>query len=76
MVNSLEVSFSVQDLPCLYFLVCIKSTIISCDLDGAELNGHVISQRHPSNWVDADEEDDEGDETDLCVRSTPPYYEE
>lgn len=45
-------------------------------LDGAELNGHVISQRHPSNWVDADEEDDEGDETDLCVRSTPPYYEE
>lgn len=44
--------------------------------DGAELNGHVISQRHPSNWVDADEEDDEGDETDLCVRSTPPYYEE
>ncbi|CAI9764277.1 unnamed protein product [Fraxinus pennsylvanica] len=44
--------------------------------DGAELNGQVISQRHPSNWVDADEEDDEGDETDLCVRSTPPYYEE
>ncbi|CAA3007082.1 cell cycle checkpoint control RAD9A isoform X1 [Olea europaea subsp. europaea] len=44
--------------------------------NGAELNGHVISQRHPSNWVDADEEDDEGDETDLCVRSTPPHYEE
>ncbi|KAL2469170.1 cell cycle checkpoint control protein family [Forsythia ovata] len=44
--------------------------------DRAETDGHAFSQRHPSNWVDADEEDDEGDEADLCVRSTPPYYEE
>ncbi|KAL7145353.1 hypothetical protein ABFS83_07G076800 [Erythranthe nasuta] len=33
----------------------------------------VLSQRHRSNWVDADEEDDEGDETELYVESTPPY---
>ncbi|GMY21612.1 cell cycle checkpoint control protein RAD9A isoform X2 [Fagus crenata] len=39
-----------------------------------------VSQRHPSNWVDADEEeeeeDDDADEDELCVQSTPPYYEE
>lgn len=44
--------------------------------DRAETNGHGFSQRHPSNWVDADEDDDEGEEPDLCVQSTPPYYEE
>ncbi|KAM7469749.1 hypothetical protein LguiA_007932 [Lonicera macranthoides] len=44
--------------------------------DRAEKNGHGFSQRHPSNWVDADEDDDEGEEADLCVHSTPPYYEE
>ncbi|KAM7523160.1 hypothetical protein LguiA_013062 [Lonicera macranthoides] len=44
--------------------------------DRAENNGHGFSQRHPSNWVDADEDDDEGEEADLCVHSTPPYYEE
>ncbi|KAK2976908.1 hypothetical protein RJ640_024742 [Escallonia rubra] len=38
-----------------------------------ETSGHGFSQHHPSNWVDADEDDDEGDETDLCVQSTPPY---
>ncbi|KAL3814673.1 hypothetical protein ACJIZ3_015941 [Penstemon smallii] len=37
--------------------------------DGA----HTFSQRHPRNWVDADEDDDVGDETELCVQSTPPY---
>lgn len=42
-------------------------------LDGADINCHGFSQRHPSNWVDADEDDDEGDETELCVQSTPPY---
>uniref|UniRef100_A0A2N9I5X9 Uncharacterized protein n=1 Tax=Fagus sylvatica TaxID=28930 RepID=A0A2N9I5X9_FAGSY len=39
-----------------------------------------VSQRHPSNWVDADEEEeeeeDDADEDELCVQSTPPYYEE
>lgn len=44
--------------------------------DRAETNDHGFSQRHPSNWVDADEDDDEGEEPDLCVQSTPPYYEE
>lgn len=35
-----------------------------------------FSQRHPSNWVDADEDDDEGEDNEMCVQSTPPYYEE
>ncbi|KAL0357311.1 UNVERIFIED_CONTAM: hypothetical protein Scaly_1416800 [Sesamum calycinum] len=38
-----------------------------------DINCHGVSQRHPSNWVDADDEDDEGDEAELCVQSTPPY---
>ncbi|PIN26682.1 Checkpoint 9-1-1 complex, RAD9 component [Handroanthus impetiginosus] len=38
-----------------------------------DIDGHAISQRHRSNWVDADEDDDEGEETELCVESTPPY---
>ncbi|KAJ8526384.1 hypothetical protein K7X08_028861 [Anisodus acutangulus] len=39
----------------------------------ADLKGHA-SQHHPSNWVDADDDDDEGDESELCVQSTPPYH--
>lgn len=39
----------------------------------ADLEGHA-SQHHPSNWVDADDDDDEGDESELCVQSTPPYH--
>ncbi|GMH11357.1 hypothetical protein Nepgr_013198 [Nepenthes gracilis] len=38
--------------------------------------GHRLSQHHPSNWVNADEDCDEGDDNELCVQSTPPYYEE
>ncbi|GFY90558.1 cell cycle checkpoint control protein family [Actinidia rufa] len=46
----------------------------------ADMEGHGLSQHHPS-WVDAidvdaDEDDDEGDEAELCVQSTPPYHEE
>lgn len=41
-----------------------------------EQNGRVFSQRHPSNWVDPGEEEDDEDENELCVQSTPPYYEE
>ncbi|MCL7043731.1 hypothetical protein MKW94_020775 [Papaver nudicaule] len=37
-----------------------------------EMNGHGWSQHHPSNWVGPDEDDDE-DENDMCVQSTPPY---
>ncbi|OVA14864.1 Rad9/Ddc1 [Macleaya cordata] len=37
-----------------------------------EMDGHGWSQHHPSNWVGADEDDDE-DENELCVQSTPPY---
>ncbi|GLT90230.1 hypothetical protein SLE2022_081730 [Rubroshorea leprosula] len=47
--------------------------------DRSQINGHGqgFSQHHPSNWIDADEEDDdEGDGNELCVQSTPPYYEE
>lgn len=45
----------------------------------SERSGPVVSQHHPSNWVDEeDEDDDNGDEDDneLCVQSTPPYFEE
>lgn len=42
----------------------------------ADIAGHGLSQHHPSNWVDAGEEEDEGDEAELCVHSTPPYHEE
>ncbi|XP_022719427.1 cell cycle checkpoint control protein RAD9A [Durio zibethinus] len=44
--------------------------------DRNQIDGHVLSQHHPSNWVDADEDDDDGDENEICVQSTPPYYEE
>ncbi|KMT14215.1 hypothetical protein BVRB_4g075770 [Beta vulgaris subsp. vulgaris] len=43
---------------------------------GLKEKGEGFSQRHPSNWVDADEEDDEGEDDEMCVQSTPPYYEE
>ncbi|KAL2941020.1 Cell cycle checkpoint control protein RAD9A [Bienertia sinuspersici] len=43
---------------------------------GLKGKGEGFSQRHLSNWVDADEDDDEGEESELCVQSTPPYYEE
>ncbi|KAG6437748.1 hypothetical protein SASPL_102676 [Salvia splendens] len=36
-------------------------------------NGRAPSHHHPSNWIDADEDDDEGDDSELCVQSTPPY---
>ncbi|XP_042002135.1 cell cycle checkpoint control protein RAD9A-like [Salvia splendens] len=38
-----------------------------------ENNGRAPSHHHPSNWIDADEDDDEGDDSELCVQSTPPY---
>ncbi|GMI65375.1 hypothetical protein like AT3G05480 [Hibiscus trionum] len=44
--------------------------------DRSQVNVHGLSQRHPSNWVDANEEEDGDDENELCVQSTPPYYEE
>nr|CAN60819.1 hypothetical protein VITISV_033222 [Vitis vinifera] len=43
--------------------------------NGTEINAQAFSQRHPSNWVDADEDDEETDDNELCVQSTPPYYE-
>ncbi|KAK8633626.1 hypothetical protein V6N13_014469 [Hibiscus sabdariffa] len=44
--------------------------------DRSQINVHGLSQRHPSNWVDANEEEDGDDDNELCVQSTPPYYEE
>ncbi|KAJ6380280.1 hypothetical protein OIU76_016856 [Salix suchowensis] len=42
--------------------------------------GHPVEKDHakeaPGNWVDADEDDDDADGNELCVQSTPPYYEE
>ncbi|CAB4315653.1 unnamed protein product [Prunus armeniaca] len=46
--------------------------------DRSQINGDGFSQRHPSNWIDADEDDsdEDGEENELCIPSTPPYYEE
>ncbi|XP_039022351.1 cell cycle checkpoint control protein RAD9A-like [Hibiscus syriacus] len=44
--------------------------------DRSQVNVHGLSQRHPSNWVDANEEEDGDDNNELCVQSTPPYCEE
>ncbi|XP_073126937.1 uncharacterized protein [Henckelia pumila] len=38
-----------------------------------DVNDNTLSQRHPRNWVDAVADDDEEDEADLFVQSTPPY---
>ncbi|KAG9152968.1 hypothetical protein Leryth_023756 [Lithospermum erythrorhizon] len=35
-----------------------------------------LSQHHPCNWLDAEDEDDDGEEPELCVQPTPPYCEE
>lgn len=40
--------------------------------DRTEMNANPYSQHHPSNWVGADD-DDEEDEGDLYVQSTPQY---
>lgn len=56
-----------------------KDRSVTEDIPGrSTVNDHGFSQRHPSNWVDADEDDDDdnGDENGVCVQSTPPYYEE
>lgn len=48
-------------------------------LERSDINGPAVSQHHPSNWVDEEDEDDDkddGDDNELCVQSTPPYYEE
>lgn len=37
----------------------------------------VVSQHHPSNWVDAEEDDDDDtDEDEQYIQPTPPYYDE
>lgn len=43
--------------------------------DRAEINVHGFTQHDPRNWVDADEDDDDGDD-ELCIQATPPYHEE
>ncbi|GAB2277457.1 hypothetical protein Dimus_012163 [Dionaea muscipula] len=52
-----------------------KETDVHMEPRGVK-DGQGMSQHHPSNWVEADEDDDEGDETELCVPATPPYYED
>lgn len=40
-------------------------------------NGQPFSQHHPSNWVDAEEDDeDDADEEEPYIQATPPYYDE
>ncbi|KAM0014527.1 putative exodeoxyribonuclease III [Helianthus debilis subsp. tardiflorus] len=42
----------------------------------AEINDHgVVSQHHLSNWVDDDDDNDEGDDSEPYVQATPPYCE-
>ncbi|KAH9293078.1 hypothetical protein KI387_041719 [Taxus chinensis] len=36
------------------------------------MNYQRVSQPNPSNWISADSEDEDGDEADACVHSTPP----
>ncbi|CAL0302296.1 unnamed protein product [Lupinus luteus] len=39
-------------------------------------NDHGFSQHFPSNWVDAEEDDeDDGDGNEQYIQATPPYYE-
>lgn len=56
----------------LLFLFLVMNAIISFSGE------HATSQRHPNNWLDGHEGDDDegGDETELYVQSTPPYLEE
>ncbi|KAJ4955407.1 hypothetical protein NE237_012190 [Protea cynaroides] len=41
--------------------------------DRAEMNNPSWSQHHRSNWVDTGDNDDDEDEGELYVQSTPPY---
>lgn len=52
------------------------STDAHGDLTGRRITNGQASQRHPNNWVDADEDDDEGEESELFVQSTPLCYED
>ncbi|XP_024981706.1 DNA repair protein rad9 isoform X1 [Cynara cardunculus var. scolymus] len=45
--------------------------------EAQEMDGPgTVSQRHLSNWVDADEDDEEGEDSEPYVQATPPYCEE
>ncbi|KZV41780.1 hypothetical protein F511_17149 [Dorcoceras hygrometricum] len=55
-----------------------QGTCSALDTDNAgnprgDVTGNTLSQRHPRNWVDAVADDDEEDEADMFVQSTPPY---
>ncbi|KAJ0078824.1 hypothetical protein Patl1_22528 [Pistacia atlantica] len=81
----LEGRWGNTDNPRFEVLLCcchpVEKDLAEVAQDKSEINGQGISQRHPSNWVDADDDDDDDDDDDgdaqeLCVQSTPPYYEE
>lgn len=42
--------------------------------DRADMHGNPYSQHHPSNWVGAVDDEDDDDDEELCVQSTPHYY--
>ncbi|KAE9593689.1 putative exodeoxyribonuclease III [Lupinus albus] len=45
--------------------------------DMSRNNDHGFSQHFPSNWVNAEEDDeDDGDGNEQYIQATPPYYEE
>lgn len=79
-INTMQISgdrFASANVP-------VDSTIchpMETDRDGAPKETtqvHGPTQHHPSNWVDAgeDEDDDDGEDDELCVQPTPPYVRE
>lgn len=58
----------------LSFLVILKSIHFSITCSAVRVeNNQPFSQRHPSNWVDASEDEDDDDE---AVEATPPHNED
>lgn len=73
--DGLKVHLNMQIILTHFFPVPVKAhrltlSFYNCSIEN---NGRAPSQHHPSNWIDADEDDDEGDDSELCVQSTPPY---
>ncbi|CAL9167233.1 unnamed protein product [Musa hybrid cultivar] len=51
-----------------------SSLFMSSFADRADMHGNPYSQHHPSNWVGAVDDEDDDDDEELCVQSTPHYY--
>ncbi|RWW72076.1 hypothetical protein BHE74_00020138 [Ensete ventricosum] len=51
-----------------------SALFMSSFADRADMHGNPYSQHHPSNWVGAVDDEDDDDDEELCVHSTPHYY--